>query len=380
MNPRALLSPSSIERAVRWAVLSLFAYWFVYALVVPVTIWDAQTYNVARLLIARDGGLFGNQGWNSPPQAFFPWGFDAIHYPFLFLGFGYALPSFACFAGVLLILFKLVGESYGKAAAWWCCLAMLALPTLMYQATSTKNDIPILFGVACWFYALKFWKSEKRAIYLCFMAMALGFTAGAKSTGLPLAAALTVATWWQIGWNRRALIVFSLSLTISIILLGSTETYIDNIKVCGRLLGPPDFVDKHTNRNGLAGAAANAIRYFFGLMNVGVDVAHPAPFCDWLSNNCRALLRSIHLRDIGYYKNITDEKLHFLKDGGEASSDYGPVGMLALFSHWARCSSAPAAIHCGNFPPQVFFVSVGHVARWAGNLGTTDSISSPWRF
>ena len=318
MKPPALLSPSSLERAVKWVVPSLLAYWLVYALVVPVTIWDSQTYNVARLLIARDGGLFGNDGWNNVKQASFPWGYDAVHYPFLFLGFGYALPSFACLIGVLLIIHRLVRESHGIPAAWWCCLAMLALPTLMYQATSTKNDIPVLFGVACWFYALKFWKSERRAIYLLLMALAL-------------VALLSAWTLWQIGWKRRELAMFTLFLTLGLLLLGSSETYIYNVKVYHHLLGPPDMVRRHMNRDGPAGAAATAIRIFFGLMNVGVDVAHPATFCDWLSDVCRGILRFTHLREIGYYGPYNDERLHFLKDGGESSSDFGIVGMLALF-------------------------------------------------
>lgn len=150
MNTATARLIPGVERAVKWAVILLVGYWAVYALVVPVTIWDAHVYNVARLLIARDGGLFGNAAWSIVQQDEYPWGFDAVHYPFVLLGFGYALPSFFCLIGVLVIVFQLVRKSRGEKAAWWCCLALLSLPDLVYQATSTKTDIPLLFGIFCW--------------------------------------------------------------------------------------------------------------------------------------------------------------------------------------------------------------------------------------
>ncbi len=93
MNIRAACSQWILERAVKWVVLSLLAYWLVYALVVPVTGWDSQTHDVARLLIANHGGLFGNHGFNMVPQVSFPWGFNAVEYPFLFLGLATRSPA-----------------------------------------------------------------------------------------------------------------------------------------------------------------------------------------------------------------------------------------------------------------------------------------------
>src|SRR5271163_2895101 len=77
MNPGPPHAPWTLERALKWAVLGLLAYWAIYTLVVPVTTWDGQTYNVARLLLARYGGFFGNKVWNTEHQDSFPWAFDA---------------------------------------------------------------------------------------------------------------------------------------------------------------------------------------------------------------------------------------------------------------------------------------------------------------
>ena len=321
-----------LERAVKWSVVGLMVYWVVYALVVPVTIWDSQTHDVARLLIAHHGGLFGNTGWNVPVQACFPWSFNAVEYPFLFLGFGYALPSFACFTGMLLIIYRLVREKCGEAAGWWCCLSMLALPTLVFQATSTKNDVAVVFGVFCWYYALRFWVAEKRTVFLGLMALALSFTAGAKSSGVVLAALLSAYTLWQIGWNQRAVFQYSLFLSGGLILLGSVEIYANNLLLYKSLLGPQDMVRSHVNNDGLRGALANAIRYFFGVMNVGVDVAnHNSPFSGWMTNACREFLGLCGLNNAGYYSDYNDAKFYITKMLGlEAASDYGPVGALAI--------------------------------------------------
>lgn len=325
------------ECIARWSVIGFLIYWAAYALVIPVTVIDSQTYNLGRLLIARDGGLFGNTLWNSEKQIYFPWSFDAIHYIFLFAGFGYALPSYFCFLGTLLIIHRLVKEHYGPASAWWCCLAMLALPTLMFQATSTKNDIPLVFGVACWFYALRFWIARRHPVYLALMALALGFTAGAKTTGLPLLAICAAWTFWQIKSSGRAVWQFSLFLFVSILLLGSVEIYLNNWLICKSLLGPASFLRNSRNNDGIRGAFANAIRYVFGLVDFGCDpwiTLQPrhftTPFQEWLAARCADLLRFLHLSEAGYRTGYHDENFYFLRNQWEVGSDYGPAGMLAI--------------------------------------------------
>ena len=162
------------------------------------TIWRGSCWPNA-------GGLFGNELWNDHRQQSFVWAFDAVHYPLLKIGWGVAFPSFLCFVGVLVVVFLISRESrrplryvrasssneltrpkcskgtshrlieaaerFGlSATGWWHCLSLLALPTLVFQATSTKNDVAILFGTLCWYYALLLWRREKRARYLVLMA------------------------------------------------------------------------------------------------------------------------------------------------------------------------------------------------------------------
>lgn len=320
---------------VKWLVIVQLVYWGGFAAVSPVMNHDSQVYNLARLAVANVGGLFGNRGWNNVRQIVFPWTFDAVHYPFLFLHWGYCLPSFACFVGLLVIVHRLVTAGTGSARqGWWCCLALLAMPTMVYQAADTKNDVPVVFGAACWYYALRLWGAERRRAYLPLMALALGFTAGAKSTGLIIAGCLGIYTLFQLRVDRHAAVKFCAWMAISIVLFGSVETYVNNQLLYHSPLGPAAFIVQNKNRDGLAGATASFIRYCFGNMSVGVDAANPAaPTAVWLVARCREFLTFVGLgHDLGYRTGFgeVDANMLFGKSGGDAGSDYGPIGALAL--------------------------------------------------
>ena len=320
----------------KWVVLALLGYWTAFAAVAPVMNWDSQTYNLARLYIANQGGLFGNRGWNYLHQAVFPWTFDAVHYPFLFLHWGYCLPSFACLCGLLIIVYRLVAAAWSAREAWCCCLALLALPTLVFQAVCTKNDLAVVFGVGCWFYAWTLWRAERRNVYLLLMAVALGFTAGAKTNGLPFFGVLGVYTLWGLRSSPWQAARFAGWMVVSLLLLGSVEIYLNNALVFHAPLGPPGFIDMNRNRDGIAGGLANFIRYFIGNMNVGIDVANPvSPVPAWLGNECRDFLRLTGLlRNIGLRANSgdTDATIVFIKNGYDSATDFGPVGAIALIA------------------------------------------------
>lgn len=314
------------------AVGLLFLYWGLYALFVPVTVWDSHVYNLARLFIARQGGLFGNEGWNSDRQVMFPWTFDAVHYPFLALGgWGVALPSFACFVGIACVIFRLVREARGARIAWWCVLTLFALPTVMFQASSTKNDLAVVFGVACWTYAFWLWRRDASRPLLWWMALALAFTAGAKTSGIPLALLLGTFTAWQLLRSRRAMLEFAGAALIAGILCGSVETYANNQRVYGHWLGPAEILHDNRNRDGMRGAMGNFVRYVVANQNIAVDVANPkSQFPAKLERFTRGALKATGLTDVGYRPDINDATLSIRKDRTEATSDYGLVGGIAI--------------------------------------------------
>jgi hypothetical protein len=316
----------------------LLAYWTVMALCLPVVVWDAQTYNLARLRIAEWGGLFGNHGWNSSRQIMFPWGFDAVHLPFLWLKTGTAIPSFSCFVGVLIVVFRLVREKWDASRAWWCVLGLLALPTLVYQATTAKNEMAVEFGVACWVYALWLQEREGGALPVWFGAAGLAFTVGAKTSGLSYAVLCAVWQFWKLRGQRRMQAHFVAALAACLLLFGSGETYVLNRQSFGHLPGPLDAVDDHRNRDGISGATANFIRYFLGNQSIGIDAADPdTPVAGWLARVSTSLLREMGLTDLGLRAHYgeTEQNIKFLKQGTDASSDFGLLGAMSLwFGGW----------------------------------------------
>ncbi len=317
---------------VKWFVRGVLAYWALYALVAPLTIYDSHVYDVARLLLFKQGGFFRNHLWNANSQICWPWAFDAVHYPFIWLGAGFDLPSFACLLGILVVIHQLVGRRYGVEIAWWCDLAVLAMPTVVYQGTSSKNDMPGAFGIAVWFYALCFWRERRQTVYVFWMALALAFVAGAKISGLPMAALLSVGTLWALrGEPPRRWLEFTGAMAVCTLLFGSAETYLNNYLLFRHPLGDPAYIQFHRNIDGVAGGTANLIRYTFETMNIGVDAANPhSPVPGWLADGCRATLHFLGLDNVGYRRDFNDSKFQVLKIGLEAASDYGPVGALAL--------------------------------------------------
>jgi hypothetical protein len=171
-------------------VVASLTYWLLFAVFLPVIALGAINYNLARLGYAETGGFFGNRTWSDARQIVHPWAFDAIHLPFLKLGMGFGLPSFVCMIGCLFVAWRIISVEYDRSTAWCCLAALLALPPIVFQGTVTKNDFGVAFGVTCWFYAYWLHRRENLPKYAVFMAVGLGFAAGAKhdrlATQLPV--------------------------------------------------------------------------------------------------------------------------------------------------------------------------------------------------
>jgi Dolichyl-phosphate-mannose-protein mannosyltransferase len=319
------------EGSLKALIVSILAYWGVYALIAPVTNSDSQVYNLARLSVAERAGFWQATAWNSVRQVMFPWTFDAIHYPFLVIGWGSALPSFLAFLGLLIIIFELVAPRFGSKVGLWSILILLAMPTLMLQATTTKNDLVIAFGAGCWLYSLVRFRRKQNTFFLFTAALSLAFTIGCKTSALPICAILTLATGWLLRKQLRSALWFALLFGLLLLLFGSIETYILSWQVYHEPLGPTQFVSAHTNRDGIRGAAANFIRYYMASISSGIDgVDCRSGLPQFLEEKCRLLLGSLNLRNAGCRVDFTDANMPFLKDGSDSGSDYGLVGFLAL--------------------------------------------------
>ena len=321
-----------IGQIARGLVVLLIGYWGLFALLAPVTVWDAQVYNLGRLPIISQAGLFGHGLWSTERQLSFPWSFDAIHWPFVVLGWGYGIPSFLCLVATLMVAWQFVKDRRDATAAWLMTLALLALPTLVFQAVGSKNDVAVLFGVAVWFYSLLKWQRVRKVIYIVLASTALGFAAGAKTSGLIPVTLCSVLTLIWCRHDRRAISSFLISLIIAALLLGSVETYLESHRKSGTPLGSPEFIAKHKNEDGLAGAAANAVRYAFGNLNTGVEIwQKPDTITPIFERACRRLLQSVGLKNTGHkHRDYNDENFRFLENGWDSSQDFGVLGTAAV--------------------------------------------------
>jgi hypothetical protein len=330
----ALKKPTALlEDALRWVVGILLAYWGLFALLTPVTVWDSHTYNLARLSVARLDGLFGNSLFLNGRQIIFPWSFDSIHLPFLSVEWGYALPSYLSLTGIAWIVFQILHRTVGSRTAWLGVFALFAMPTVIFQATSTKNDLGLVFVAIFAAYALFRYCEKMNSQWLLLSAVAVGFLPGIKSTGIALAFFLTVGTIWVLRRNIRTLASWFAAAALSFCLLGSLEIYINNVLLYANPLGNTGLVRHLSNQDGPAGALANLIRYVFGFINPGWPVD---PI--WSRNleaASRAVLEVLGLTGQGLHSNYSEATVIFLRNGGETGSNFGPLGAATMaISAW----------------------------------------------
>ncbi len=323
------------DRAARVAALSLLVYWAVFALVTLGVGPDVMEYHLGRLWIVHTEGLIGNPVWTNQRQMVFPWGFDAVHYPFLFLGTAHALPSFLCFLGICAILHRLAAKWCGPERAWWFVLALLAMPNFVYQATTSKNDLVIVFSVLAWFYARRLWLAEPRRLWLAIMALALGFAAGAKTSGLLFALPLAGMEAVRLGVVRewRMLRRWCGYAAVSFFLLGSGEIYYNNLLYHPSVLGSEEFLSLHRNSDGVWGMVGNLIRYFWSNLALGFEPAglglEWANFCE---ASCNRMLQFAALSDSGVAGAWRGAALKFTRNGRDILSDFGLIGSISLLS------------------------------------------------
>jgi hypothetical protein len=321
------------DECLRTIIIAITVYWGLLALVLPVTNLDSQIYNLGRLTVAENAGFWQTNAWNSANQIVFPWTFDAVHYPFLKIGWGMAVPSFLCFLGLVVMVFYLVSRRWGTNVGLWSVLTLLAMPTIMLQATTTKNDLVVAFGVGCWLYSLIRFQRSKSKFFIFTAALSLAFTAGSKTHAVAMCGILTVLTAWIWRKEVRTLLMFVGFFVPCLLLFGSIETYMLSSWIYHYPMGPPRGVYDQMNRDGLQGGVANFIRYYLGNVSLGIDgYANQSGLPGFLESKCRKILHDLHLYNVGYCSLWNDHTFHFDKGGTDSTSDFGLIGFAALLT------------------------------------------------
>ncbi|MFZ0616402.1 MAG: hypothetical protein WAN16_08130 [Chthoniobacterales bacterium] len=326
-----ILNVKRVERFGWFLVALLIAYWAVYVAVAPVTTSDSHIYNLARLLIAERGGLFHNPLWTNTHQVVFPWGFDAVYYPFLKIGLFENLPAFVCLIGSFLCVAILFRRGGVPGATPLCMLALLSSPLVVFQATCAKNDIAVAFFALSAFTMIELSRDGRSMARDVGIAISLGMLAGAKTSGIVPAAILSLYSLglrWQLQGKFGALRLAAMILP-SMMLLGSMETYLNNYMIYGRATGDPIFINGHRNIDGVQGAVANLVRYFFNSLATGLESR--ALIRDYrmeLWSTCDSLLQMLALHNKGMAPYSSDKI--FLLGCHECASTYGIIGLASI--------------------------------------------------
>lgn len=294
-------------RALLWT--SLFAaggYWLPWALACPVLNTDSLTFNLARLWVIERGGLLHNTACTWGRMLTAPLAFDAAHYPFLYLGHAYELPSFLCFVGLLAAAFHLLRPRFGMGTALLACLGLLGMPVMVYQAVNTKNDLVVAFGLMTWFYAMDRARrtEDHRASgpHLAMAALALGLIMGSKASGAAFGLLAGIASF--VGLRKRQAVIFGAAFAASVFLFSDWEIYAVNHHRFGAWLGEPADVGAHTNIDGPRGVAANLLRYAADLSDpFFLDAPARAAFMNWKKDAVETLLTRLGLIDAGMMQN-----------------------------------------------------------------------------
>jgi hypothetical protein len=363
-----------LEMWLSGSVLALgLLYWLAWCLVAPVTNGDSQVYNLARLWVIDRDGLFFNRSYTWTPQLIMPWSFDAVHYPFVRLGYGYALPSFLCLLGIMAILFTWARERGDAADGLRACVGLLAMPMVVMQATTTKNDLVVAFCLVCWIEALRRHAGRPTRGTVLLAALALTFVAGSKLTGLLYAGAAVAVSLWFLRRRPSDVAWFMGGGAVMFALIGSLEIYVNNLLQFGDWRGDPLLYQYNSNRDGWRGFLANELRYaasVFDLQLLPPDLLHRIALLKF--RVCQRLLEALHLQGLGFmslpWRPTNDSSLLRLmaaRDGTESRSTYGIIGALLI-------TAGPVVVAARrrlDFPAALFLAGVAAHVLLALRLG-----------
>ena len=346
----------------------LVPYWLVWSWVGPVTNGDAQVYNLARLWLIDADGLFFNRSYTAITQLIMPWSFDAVHYPFLHLRMGYALPSFVCLLGMMLLAYAWVRERGGTAAdGWRACLGFMAMPMAVMQATTTKNDLVLAFCLFCWVEALRRYSARSNRWSILLAALALAFLAGSKLTGALYAPVAAAVSFWVLRRRPADAAWFAGALALMLALNGSGEIYLNNYLQFGDWRGDPGMYRANANNDGWRGFVANELRYVTGLLDLQLLPSHLQNRFSLLKFEvCQALLKTLSLEGMGLIsptpgRLVTDDSLlqaMLAPVISEGRATFGIIGTLMVTLGPAaflvrRRSDFPGALFLGGAVAQV---------------------------
>ncbi|MDO8527721.1 MAG: glycosyltransferase family 39 protein [Deltaproteobacteria bacterium] len=156
-----------------------FFYLFFLSIVsVPGLNWDGMVYHLARPFLYLHEGTIFTPHYADARQVAWPMGADVLNYIFMRYGgtFGVGFFQFLFYIGILLAAYRALLSTTDSKTATTLFFITASIPSLIYSATTEKNDMQTLFAfVMMWISFRDFQKSRKYSdLFFIFLALAFG--------------------------------------------------------------------------------------------------------------------------------------------------------------------------------------------------------------
>ncbi len=262
------------NRIISLVLLFSWAYLGLQAILLPPANWDSMTYNLARVLLFQQENSFYLKSFTTLRQAIFPVGSDILHHVFLrfYNDYGIGLFSFLAYLAVILGTYALSRKYTSSEIALMSTLVIGSLPELVYQSTSTKNDIMMVAVAIFCFLTIKRLLENLNGFDICLLLLGLCFGISVKTNFIAFAIpfALFFSILLFIKYPARDFLrlfdanklVFLIFLP-PVLILSQIWLFIQNYNRWNNWAGPEEYLEVFQQNHGLKGAVANLIRYLF---------------------------------------------------------------------------------------------------------------------
>ncbi|MGA9382060.1 MAG: glycosyltransferase family 39 protein [Phormidium sp.] len=242
------------------------------AMILPPSNWDSMAYNLARVLLFQQEKSLLLTNVAGIWQSIFPVGADILHHIFLrfYTDYGIGIFSFLSYLSVALGTYALSRRYTSTETSLVSTLVIISLPELVYQATSTKNDIIVSALAIFCFLTVHRLLNQANLKDLITLMLALIWGISVKTTwlafilpfslffGIVLLQKYPAKIWVPIIFqNWRRWIPF----VVPALIFSQFWLFIHNYYFWGTWSGTPEYNSLSRQVDGLKGSVANLVRY-----------------------------------------------------------------------------------------------------------------------
>lgn len=264
--------PTIPRGSVRALLVTVFACYVILGFIciyVPPNNWDSMTYHLSRVGFYLQQSSLDHFNTVNERQTDFPFNAELIILWTVVFKRSESLANLVQFTAVILssITVGAIARECGarRRHAWFAALLFLSVPIVIFEATSTQNDlVTVWFFLSCLLFVVRY--SHRAAVCDAgYAGIALGLGIGTKGTFLLAVPGLCCAAIWAITRHRSSLSrllqssVLASSAVIGLFLCGSLWM-VQNWRATGLPLGRPGDVSRVDSPN-FHTFAANVVRH-----------------------------------------------------------------------------------------------------------------------